>query len=210
MRAAADVGDGALADYEELSTHAPDSRRAPPKASTMREHNPTIWAPPGAWNDDDMPQTEPAASSPADSAPAPDAGPRRVVYRLPWPAVALPVIVGAFTAPLIASGGYWMAAAAIPALIALYVITTRTVADPAGLKVHGLHRVRSIVWPDLDTIEFEGQRWGVAVRADGRRVRLPMVVPRDLPTLAAISGGKLMLAVPRRDAAADKEPGAHV
>ncbi len=62
-------------------------------------------------------------------------------------------------------------------------------------------RRRQIAWADLDGFEFQGQRWAIAVTLDGRRIRLPMVRPRDLRRLAEVSGGRLYLGADAADAA---------
>ena len=62
-----------------------------------------------------------------------------------------------------------------------------------------------MAWTDMDGLAFQDSRWAVAVGTDGRRLRLPMIRPRDLPRLAAVSGGSLDLR--SREAAEPVETG---
>jgi hypothetical protein len=81
----------------------------------------------------------------------------------------------------------------LPLYALFYVFWTRTVADPHAITAYLPYQRRRIPWADLDGFEFHGPRWAIAVTLDGGRYRLPMVRPRDLPRLAAVSGGRLSL-----------------
>jgi len=81
-------------------------------------------------------------------------------------------------------------------LVLVYVLVTSTVADPSGVRTSGITGVHRLAWTEMDGLEFSGSRWAVAVAHDGRRLRLPMVRPRDLPRLAAVSGGSLRFDMP--------------
>ena len=117
----------------------------------------------------------------------------RAVFRLPAAAVLLPVLVVLCVTPLATAGGAWAALFALPLVVLAYILYTRTVADPQGVTVHTLLGRRTMAWADMAGLEFHGSRWAVAVGLDGRRLRLPMVRPRDLPRLTAVSGGSLTL-----------------
>lgn len=118
---------------------------------------------------------------------------RRVSYRLPAWALIFPVIALLCTIPLATAGGVSWIVFGIPFLVLVSVLMTRTTADARALTATGLWRRRSIPWAELDRLEFTGTRWAVAVTGDGRRVRLPMVRPRDLPAITAVAGGELLL-----------------
>ncbi len=120
----------------------------------------------------------------------------RAVFRLPVVALLIPVVLAIFATPLATVGGGWIWLYALPVLVLVYVLITRTVADPAGIRTSGITGPHRLAWIEMDGLEFSGSRWAVAVAHDGRRLRLPMVRPRDLPRLAAVSGGSLRFDLP--------------
>ncbi len=96
--------------------------------------------------------------------------------------------------PLANAGPDWLLALyLLPVVGLVYILITRTVADREVIRTTGLLGARHIAWSDLDGFEFRGPRWAIAIAQDGRRLRLPMVRPRDLPRLAQVSGGRLLL-----------------
>lgn len=119
--------------------------------------------------------------------------PDRATFRLPTVALFVPVLLFFCIAPLATAGGAWALLFAVPALAVAWVIITRTSVTPDRLTAHGLLGSRRMSWTDLDRLEFKDSRWAIAVALDGRRLRLPMVRPRDLPRLTAVSGGGLHL-----------------
>jgi hypothetical protein len=130
----------------------------------------------------------------------------RAVFRLPVVALLIPVVLAIFATPLATVGGGWIWLYALPVLVGIYVVITRTVADPAGVRTSGITGRHRLAWADLDGLEFSGSRWAVAVAHDGRRLRLPMVRPRDLPRLAAVSGGSLRLDPPAEPTPTEPTP----
>ena len=105
----------------------------------------------------------------------------RAVFRLPVVALLIPLVLAIFATPLATVGGAWIWLYVLPVLVLIYVVITRTVADPSGVRTSGITGVHRLAWTELDGLEFSGSRWAVAVAHDGRRLRLPMVRPRDLP-----------------------------
>jgi hypothetical protein len=124
------------------------------------------------------------------------AAPKRAVFRMPFSALVIPLLAFVCFTPLAFAGGAWIWIYAVPVLVLVWVLITRTVADRASLRATGPRGRRTIRWDDLATIEFRGQRWAVAVDAAGRRTTLPNVRPRDVPRLVAAAGGTLNLAGP--------------
>lgn len=127
----------------------------------------------------------------------------RAVFRLPWVAVIFPLLLFLMATPLAAyqaDGGsynpFLLALYLVPVLGLVYVLRTRTVVTRTQLTAVTLLTRRRIGWDELDGFEFRGSRWAVAVTTAGRRVRMPMIRPRDLPRLAAVSGGRLHLTPP--------------
>jgi len=117
----------------------------------------------------------------------------RAVFRMPAASAAIPLVAVLCVTPLATVGGGWWALYAIPVIAAVYIVVTRTTADAAQLTAHSLLGAKRMTWSDMDGLELRDTRWTVAVGKDGRRLPLPMVRPRDLPRLAAASGGSLNL-----------------
>lgn len=118
----------------------------------------------------------------------------RAVFRLPGVALIIPFLLFVCVTPLANAGAaFWLALYVFPLGGLVYILLTRTVADSEMIRTTGLLGSRRIAWADLDGLEFHGTRWAIAVGSSGRRVRLPMVRPRDLPRLAQVSGGRLLL-----------------
>ncbi len=114
-------------------------------------------------------------------------------FRLPASALFIPVLVLLITAPLASASVWTVGLFLLPVYALFYVFWTRTVADAHSITAYLPLRRRRIQWADLDGFEFHGARWAIAVTLDGARFRLPMVRPRDLARLAAVSGGRLAL-----------------
>ncbi|AZI58480.1 PH domain-containing protein [Nakamurella antarctica] len=117
----------------------------------------------------------------------------RAVFRLPRSAVVFPLMLFILVTPLATFRPYLVVLFAVPVAALIYTVVTRTVADGQELRVYTLLGRRVILWADLDGFEFRGPRWAIAVTLGGKRIRLPMVRPRDLAHLAAVSGGRLNL-----------------
>src|SRR5664279_3382137 len=115
------------------------------------------------------------------------------VFRMPAASAAIPLVAVLCVTPLATVGEGWWALYAIPLIAAVYIVVTRTTADGAQVTAHSLLGAKRMTWSDMDGLELRDARWTVAVGKDGRRLPLPMVRPRDLPRLAAASGGSLDL-----------------
>lgn len=125
--------------------------------------------------------------------PAP---PARAVFRLPLSATVFAVVLLVCVIPLAGLGGGWYLLFLLPVAALVWVVLTRTSADRDGITVRSWRGVRRLPWRTLDHLELSEARWTVAVEDSGRRTRLPMVLPRDLPALAAASGGALRFDLP--------------
>jgi hypothetical protein len=132
----------------------------------------------------------------------------RAVFRLPGSALFIPILLFVVVTPLAAASIWTVGLYVIPLLALVYVFWTRTVADLHAITVYDQRGKRRIPWADLDGFEFHGPRWALALLLTGKKVRLPMVRPRDLPRLAEVSGGRLYLgdtAVEDAEAASNNE-----
>lgn len=119
--------------------------------------------------------------------------PERATFRLPASALFIPVVLFFIATPLASASIWTVWLYLLPVYGLFYVLFTKTVADDQTITATIPLLRRRIAWADLDGFEFHGPRWAIAVTMDGKRIRLPMVRPRDLHRLAAVSGGRLAL-----------------
>lgn len=129
------------------------------------------------------------------------ASPRREVFRLPGIALIFPALLWFCVVPLASLGSWWLLMYLVPVIGLAWILLTRTVADADGLRVGTLRGRQSIGWDSIEHLELDGPRWLVAVQSNGRRSRLPMVLPRDLPRLSVASDGALDFQLPDPESA---------
>lgn len=103
-------------------------------------------------------------------------------------AVAFCMIPVAFGAPW-----FWLIYL-VPLVIAVWVVRARTTAAPDGVVARGVARTTRVPWADITALRLRSS-WTrsrvSAVLSNGSELPLPAVRVRDLPLLAAASGGRL-------------------
>ena len=84
----------------------------------------------------------------------------------------------------------------VPLLLALWVLRVGVTIGDGGIGVQSLLGGRSVPWTDLAGIRVGAGRrlWLVTTR--GTEIRLPVLRARDLPRLAALSGGRIDVPAP--------------
>ena len=84
----------------------------------------------------------------------------------------------------------------VPLLVALWVLRVGVSIGDDGIAVHSLVGARSVPWRDVAGIRVGDGRalWLVTTR--GTEIRLPVLRVRDLPRLAALSGGRIDVPAP--------------
>jgi len=117
----------------------------------------------------------------------------RAVFRIPPLAILGAVLLSfcatpaAFEAP-----GFWLVYL-LPVAVVVWVLRVRTVADADGLTVRRLVGSRRVPWSEIRSLHLRDKGGVRAVLTDGAELPLPSVRVRDLPQLAAASGGHLSL-----------------
>jgi hypothetical protein len=93
--------------------------------------------------------------------------------------------------PLAFAAGWTLVFLLVPVLAAAYVLRTGVDVGDGGLTVRSLAGSRPVPWDDVAGIRVgeRGDLWLVTVR--GTELRLPVLRARDLPRLAALSGGRI-------------------
>ena len=79
----------------------------------------------------------------------------------------------------------------VPLAIIVWVLRTRTVVDVHAVTVRGVLRSRRVPWDRIASLRLDKRAKVSAVLVDGAELPLPAVRVRDLPQLAAASGGRL-------------------
>jgi Bacterial PH domain len=84
----------------------------------------------------------------------------------------------------------------LPVLLAVWVLRVGVTVDDDGIGVQSLVGRRRIGWAELAGIRVgrRGDLWLVTTRRTG--LRLPVLRARDLPRLAALSGGRIDVPAP--------------
>lgn len=79
----------------------------------------------------------------------------------------------------------------VPLGIIVWVLRVRTVVDDTAVTARGLLRSRRVPWKHIASLRLGKKAKVSAVLTDGSELQLPAVHVRDLPQLAAVSGGRL-------------------
>jgi hypothetical protein len=109
----------------------------------------------------------------------------------------LPVAVLTVCAVPLATAGPWgPLVLLVPAAVAAWVLRVGVDVGEDGLTVRSLVGRRRVPWGELAGIRVarRGELW--LVTTGGTEVRLPVMRARDLPRLAALSGGRIGIPVP--------------
>ena len=104
----------------------------------------------------------------------------------------LPVVFLAVCVVPFAAAAPWAAPVLLlPLLAAVWVLRVGVDVDDAGVTVRSLAAQRLVPWTELAGIRVgeRGDLWLVTTQA--AEVRLPVLRARDLPRLAALSGGRI-------------------
>lgn len=78
----------------------------------------------------------------------------------------------------------------VPVGVVAWVLRVRTTVDPDAVTVRRIVGGRRVPWSQISTLHLKDRRVSV-VLSDGTELPLPTVGVRDIPRLAAASGGRL-------------------
>lgn len=90
-----------------------------------------------------------------------------------------------------AAPGWFTPLLVLPVLASAAIVRYRTSADRDGFTARTLVGSTSAAWEDVDGLKFDRGSWAVAVLKDGSEVRLPAVTFATLPTLTAVTAGRI-------------------
>jgi len=117
----------------------------------------------------------------------------RAVFRIP-PLTILGAVLLAVCATPVAFGAPWFwLVYLLPVAMVVWVLRVRTTVDEEALTVRRLVGSRRVPWSEIRSLHLRDKGGVRAVLTDGAELPLPSVRVRDLPQLAAASGGHLSL-----------------
>ena len=117
----------------------------------------------------------------------------RAVFRIP-PLTILGAVLLAVCATPAAFGAPWFwLVYLLPVAVVVWVLRVRTTVDADALTVRRLVGSRRVPWSEIRSLHLRDKGGVRAVLTDGAELPLPSVRVRDLPQLAAASGGHLSL-----------------
>ena len=117
----------------------------------------------------------------------------RAVFRIS-PLTILAAVLLAVCATPVAFGApcFWLVYL-LPVAVVVWVLRVRTTVDEEALTVRRLVGSRRVPWSEIRSLHLRDKGGVRAVLTDGAELPLPSVRVRDLPQLAAASGGHLSL-----------------
>jgi hypothetical protein len=132
-------------------------------------------------------------SSPTDT-PTGSSSEATATFRIPQLNLLALIAVGVCAIPVAFGAPWFWLIYLIPLAIAAWVVRARTTAAPDGVVARGVVRTTRVPWADITALRLRSS-WTrsrvSAVLSNGSELPLPAVRVRDLPLLAAASGGRL-------------------
>jgi hypothetical protein len=127
---------------------------------------------------------------------APPDQPPREVFRISPLVVLVALTFAVCATPVAWAAPYLWLIYLIPVGIVGWTLRVRTVADPETVTVRRLLGGRTVPWSEIAKVHLGRARNPASARVsavltDGSELALPAVHVRDLPRLAAVSGGRL-------------------
>jgi hypothetical protein len=117
----------------------------------------------------------------------------RAVFRVPSLAILGAVLLAVCATPVAFGAPFFWLIYLVPVAVVVWVLRVRTVADAEALTIRRLVGTRRVPWSEISSLRLRDKGGVRAVLTDGAELPLPSVRIRDLPQLAAASGGHLTL-----------------
>jgi hypothetical protein len=117
----------------------------------------------------------------------------RAVFRIPPLAILGAVLLAVCATPAAFGAPWFWLVYLLPVAVVVWVLRVRTVVDADALTVRRLVGSRRVPWSEIRSLHLRDKGGVRAVLTDGAELPLPSVRVRDLPQLAAASGGHLSM-----------------
>jgi hypothetical protein len=128
------------------------------------------------------------------SSPTDAPTPATATFRIPQLNLLGLIAVGVCAIPVGFGARWFWLIYLIPIGLAVWVVRARTTVAPDGVVARGVLRTTRVPWADISALRLRSS-WTrsrvSAVLSSGSELPLPAVRVRDLPLLAAASGGRL-------------------
>lgn len=121
---------------------------------------------------------------------SPAAGPR-TVFRVSPLVVLVALTLAVCVTPVASTVPFGWLLYLVPAGVIGWTLRVRTTVDPDTVAVRRLVGGRRVPWTQISSLRLRDRGRVSAVLVDGAELPLPAVHIRDLPLLAAASGGRL-------------------
>lgn len=120
----------------------------------------------------------------------------RAVFRTSPLAILGAVLLAVCCTPLAFGAPYLWLIYLLPVAVVVWVLRVRTVVEPEALTVRRFVGSRRVSWSKIRSLHLRDKGGVRAVLTDGAELPLRCVRVRDLPQLAAASGGHLSVPAP--------------
>jgi hypothetical protein len=128
------------------------------------------------------------------SSPTDTPVPATATFRIPQLNLLALVAVAVCMVPVAFGAPWFWLIYVVPLGIAVWIVRSRTTAAPDGVAARGVLHTTRVTWADISALRLRSS-WTrsrvSAVLSNGSELPLPAVRVRDLPSLAAASGGRL-------------------
>ncbi|SDP48912.1 PH domain-containing protein [Actinopolyspora xinjiangensis] len=158
------------------SPNTPEESEATPAGTTERERP------------DEAPESAPESSGRREERPE---LPSRLVFRLTRVSLLVILVLAVCISPVAASLPWLSVLYLVPLGLVLWVVRMRTVVDESGITARTLTGSTRMAWTEIKALRLDERHWVRAVTTSDRQVRLPALRVRDVPRLAAMSGGRI-------------------
>ena len=115
----------------------------------------------------------------------------RAVFRISPLMILFAFALGICAIPVAFGAPYLWLIYLVPVAVVVWTLRTRTIVDTDGMRVRRLVGGRRVPWDTVGGLRVDRRNTVHAVLTEGGEVTLPAVHVRDLPTLAAASGGRI-------------------
>jgi hypothetical protein len=115
----------------------------------------------------------------------------RAVFQPSRMTIAFALLLALCATPVAFGAPYLWLVYLAPVVVVAWVVRTRTVVDAEAVTVRRLLGGRRVPWESISSLRLADNARVAAVLDDGTELPLPAVGVRDLPQLAAASGGRL-------------------
>lgn len=133
---------------------------------------------------------QPGADREQTAADAP-ALPPRLVFKHSSLGILAALLFLLCAAPLMATVPFFWLVALLPIGFGGWLLRVRTTVDPGSVTARWITGSRRVPWDDISSLRLVGRSGVSAVLKDDTELPLPAVHLRDLPALAAVSGGRI-------------------